>query len=137
MLAQTIYNENVIWAGPFAQADGTITNPALVFKKVMDEVGAIYLNLETEYGVSIDEMDKFLASYDFDTVNKLNNLWDEVDCDIYDDFLNSTISVRHYIQWKNALEEWVKLFESTVRLFIYRQFDKVFEIPNKFALKAA
>ena len=85
----------------------------------------------------IEEMDNFLAESDSDIVIKLNNLWNEVDCDIYDDYLSSNLSARKYIQWKNALEEWVKLFESTVRLFVYRQFNTVFEIPNKLTLKAA
>lgn len=136
MLAQTVYNTDFIWSDNFAQTN-KVANPALVFQRAMNEVRSVYLNLETEYGVSIEEMDNFLAESDSDIVIKLNNLWNEVDCDIYDDYLSSNLSARKYIQWKNALEEWVKLFESTVRLFVYRQFNTVFEIPNKLTLKAA
>ena len=130
-------HNDFIWTDAFAQTDSKISNPALVFQRAMNEVGSVYFNLETDYGVSIEDIDSFFKNNDSEIINKLNNLWNEVDCDIYDDYVNSNLSARKYIQWKNALEEWVKLFESTVRLFVYRQFNKVFEIPNKLTLKAA
>ncbi len=137
MLAQTIYNTDYDWTENFAQMDSNVSNPATVFVFAMQEIGEIYQNLEMNYGVSVDEMEKFLESHDPDVIEKLNNLWMEVDSDIYGDFQNASLSPRRYLQWKNSLDEWIKMFESAVRLFIYREFDKVFEIPRKLQLKAA
>jgi hypothetical protein len=137
MLAQTIYNTDYDWTDNFAQMNSNVSNPATVFELAMQEIGEIYQNLEMNYGVSVDDMEKFLESHDPDVIEKLNNLWTEVDNDIYGEFQNATLSPRRYLQWRNSLDEWIKMFESTVRLFIYREFDKVFEIPRKLQLKAA
>ena len=137
MPAQTIYKNDYIWTNDFAQMDSNISNPAPVFELAMQEIGEIYQNLEMNYGVSVDEMEQFLGDNDPDMIEKLNNLWAEIDSNIYGDFQNATLSPRRFLQWKSSLDEWIKMFESAVRLFVYREFDKVFEIPRKFQLKAA
>lgn len=137
MMAQTIYNNDYNWDNDFTAMDSNVSNPAPVFEKAMHEIGEIYQNMEMNYGVSVDEMEQFLGNNDPEMIEKLNNLWAEVDSDIYGDFQNAALSPRRYLQWKSSLDEWIKMFESAVRLFIYREFNKVFEIPQKLQLKAA
>lgn len=137
MLAQTIINHNIIAGDVFAQKDERISNPVIIFEKAMQEVAQIYESLERDYGVSFDEMESFLTNNGSEMVERLNELWEHVDCDIYDKYRNGTLELKSYISWKNCLDEWIKLFESAVRFFVYRQFSRVYEIPSKLTLKAA
>lgn len=137
MMTETIYNKDYNWDNNSVSPDSTVSNPASVFQIAMQEIGEIYQNLEMNYGVSIDEIEQFLGENNPEIIERLNNLWAQVDSDVYGDFESANLSPRRYLQWKSSLDEWIKMFESAVRLFVYREFNNVFEIPKKLALKAA
>ena len=138
MLSDAIYTANPAWEVPETEMSAVrLNNPALVFEKVMREVDQIYNCLETEYGSTIDDLELFLAEQDPRAMRLLNELWEQIDCDIYDQFKSARLTTRRYYEWKNSLEEWVKLFESVVRHFVYQRFQKIFEIPQRTALLAA
>ena len=116
----------------FQQEIGTnISNPALVFEKAMQEVAEIYALLKSEYDTRFEDLDSYLQQSEPELVDRLNQLWNKVDCDIYDRFKTAQLSNRDYYEWKNHLNEWKKKFVSAVRLYIYKNCGRIFQIPMK------
>ncbi|NIA29216.1 MAG: hypothetical protein GWP06_04785, partial [Actinobacteria bacterium] len=77
----------------FQQEIGTnISNPALVFEKAMQEVAEIYALLKSEYDTRFEDLDSYLQQSEPELVDRLNQLWNKVDCDIYDRFKTAQLS---------------------------------------------
>lgn len=117
--------------------DVSISNPGLLFEKVMREVGEIYALLKSEYNTTFEDIEAFLRENEPELVETLNQLWNEIDCDVYDRFKNARLSVRDYYEWKNNLYEWKKTFVSAVRLYVYKNCGQIFHIPVTTTLIAA
>ncbi len=116
----------------FQREMGTnISNPALVFEKAMQEVSEIYALLNSDYDTSFEDLENYLQANEPEVIANLNQLWNKVDCDIYDRFKTARLSNRDYYEWKNNLNEWKKKFVSAVRLYIYKNCGRIFQIPMK------
>ncbi len=119
------------------EIDTNISNPDLVFEKVMQEVGEIYNLLRSEYNTSFEDLESYLQANEPQLIDSLNQLWNKVDCDIYDRFKTAQLSNRDYYEWKTNLNEWKMKFVSAVRIYIYKHCGQIFQIPMKTMLIAA
>jgi len=87
--------------------------------------------LKSEYDTSFEDLESYLQANEPELVDRLNQLWNKVDCDIYDRFKTAQLSNRDYYEWRNNLNEWKKKFVSAVRLYIYKNCGQIFQIPMK------
>ncbi|MBN1562082.1 hypothetical protein JW998_17645 [candidate division KSB1 bacterium] len=83
-----------------------LENPADLMEKILDDVNEAFEKLYDNYNMSYDEFYAYIQFHHDDLSKEIDELWDNIDCEIYDHYEHGTLLSFELSNWKSELFAW-------------------------------
>ena len=92
-------------------------DPSLILEKTMERVSGALDKALNKFDAKYDEFEKHLNENAPELSYLMDQLWQKIDCDIYQRFLCDTLLKRDLISWIMDLSEWEQAMENALNAF--------------------
>ena len=90
-------------------------NPVDLMEKVLQDVNEAFETLYDNYSMSYDEFYIYVQFHNDDLSKEIDQLWDSIDCDIYNHYEQGTLLSFELCDWKLELFEWKEKIFAAIR----------------------
>ena len=104
----------------FAMKD--LENPSDLMDKALDDVNEAFETLYDDYNMSYDEFYTYIQFRNDDLSKEIDELWDNINCDIYDHYEQGTLLSFELSNWKLELIEWKEKLVAAIRDIVKAEF---------------
>jgi hypothetical protein len=115
-----------------------LQDPALIMRAASRRAGKWFSLLEQQHRISAGDVMAYLSSNEPDIKERLDQLWEAADTDIYGRYLEGLLDAADFRAWRRALHEWLTLLHASlalVRLRLGDQLESDFALPRESALQ--
>lgn len=99
-----------------------VQNPAELMEKALSDVSKAFETLYDNYNMSYDEFYKYIQFHNDRLSREIDELWDSINCNIYDHYEQGVLLSFELKSWKEDLIEWQEKIIAAVRDFIKDEF---------------
>ena len=93
-----------------------------VAHKALDDVSEAFDTLYDDYNMSYDEFYTYIQFRNDDLSKEIDELWDNINCDIYDHYEQGTLLSFELSNWKQTLIEWREKVIAAIRDIVKAEF---------------
>lgn len=113
-------------------------DPSLLLEGILKEINNTFAMLSDIYDVKFEQFDLFLENTCYKRNKKIKKLWEKIDCDIYDRYLQGTLLSYEFNNWKKTLFEWKTNMFEVIHKFIKMNCKKFCSsVSNDYFVQAA
>ena len=95
----------------------------------MISISEAFERLYDNFNMSYDEFYTYIQFHHEGLSKEIDELWDNIDCDIYDHYEHGTLLSFELNSWKSELFEWKEKIVTTIHDIITKEFHDDF--PNQ------
>ncbi|MBN1464367.1 hypothetical protein JXA02_01305 [candidate division KSB1 bacterium] len=99
-----------------------LENPADLMEQVIEDVNEAFETLYDDYNMSYDEFYAHLEFHNDDLCREIDELWDDINCDIYDHYEHGTLFSFELDNWKSELFGWKEKIVAAIRDIVQTEF---------------
>ena len=99
-----------------------LENPSELMDKALDDVNEAFETLYDDYNMSYDEFYTYIQFRNDDLSKEIDELWDNINCDIYDHYEQGTLLSFELSNWKQGLIEWKEKLIAAIRDIVKAEF---------------
>jgi len=103
-----------------------LENPADLMEKAIADVNEAFETLYDNFELSYDEFYKYIQFHNDALSNEIDELWDNINCNIYDHYEQGVLLSFELKEWKAELIEWKEKIVAAIRDFVRDEFHDMF-----------
>jgi len=99
-----------------------LENPSELIERALDDVTNAFDALYENYNMSYDEFYTYIKFHNDTLSREIDELWENIDCDIYDHYDQGTLLSFELANWKTELIEWKEKVVAAIRDIVKVEF---------------
>lgn len=103
-----------------------LENPAELMHNAIADVTDAFEVLYNDYNMSYDEFYTYIQFHNHDLSQEIDELWNTIDCDVYDHYEQGTLLSFEFINWKTTLLEWTEKTMAAIRDIVKAEYHDEF-----------
>lgn len=103
-----------------------IDNPAELIENVLEDVNEAFETLYDNYNMSYDDFYKYIRFHNDELSKKIDELWENIDCDIFDHYEQGTLLSFEFSNWQACVIEWKESIIAAILDIVKEEFFEEF-----------
>ncbi len=99
-----------------------LENPSDLMEHALDDVTDAFDALYDNYNMSYDEFYTYIQFHNDSLSREIDELWDSINCDIYDHYEHGTLLSFELKSWKGELIAWKEKVVAAIRDIVKAEF---------------